>query len=114
MDASAAPDSFRWRAFFQHCREPLFVLNRRRRIMFANRAWAPLRSQAAARYRLDDWQTAPPAFAPIPAQARLAAASRCPVSLVGERGTGKQWLARAIHHASDRRHLPFIPLDCEH
>jgi DNA-binding NtrC family response regulator len=212
MDASAAPDSFRWRAFFQHCREPLFVLNRRRRIMFANRAWeqltgqsaanargltctrraagdplsplartlcppaevlhgqsvrvqrplpaaaagppwweieflplagehrllgvlgvirsaagspagpsrqltealAALRSQAAARYRLDDWQTAAPAFAPIPAQARLAAASRCPVSLIGERGTGKQWLARAIHHASDRRLLPFIPLDCDH
>jgi DNA-binding NtrC family response regulator len=210
MDASGASDSFRWRAFFQHCREPLFVLNRRRRIMFVNRAWEQLtgqsaanaggltctrratgdplsalartlcpppevlqgrstrvqrplpglssgppwweieflplageqrllgvlgkiraegatpagpsrlltealvglRSRAAQKYRLEDWRTATPALESIAAQARLAATTACPVALVGEPGTGKQWLARAIHHASDRRHLPFIALDC--
>jgi DNA-binding NtrC family response regulator len=206
----AASDAFRWRAFFQHCREPLFVLNRRRRVLYANPAWeqltgqsaanargltctrratgdplaplartlcpppdvlqgqsarvqrpvpgaaagppwweiefvpllgesrllgilgkirpgipvaagpshrmaessAALRSRAAEHYRLDDWRTAAPAFAAVPAQARLAAASHCPVTLIGEPGTGRRWLARAIHHAGERRHLPFVALDC--
>jgi DNA-binding NtrC family response regulator len=204
------PDAFRWQSFFHHSRDPLFLLNRRRRLLFANRAWeqltgqsaaaarglactrraagdplaplartlcpppealdgqyvrvqrplpgagagppwweieflplagenrllgmlgriragaasaagpsrqvpeawAALRSQAAARYRLDDWRSATSAHDPVPAQARFAAATRCPVTLIGESGTGKRWLARAIHHAGDRRHLPFVALDC--
>jgi PAS domain S-box-containing protein len=32
-------DAFRWQAFFQHAVQPLFLLNRRRRILFVNRAW---------------------------------------------------------------------------
>jgi transcriptional regulator with PAS, ATPase and Fis domain len=30
---------FRWPSYFQHAAEPLFVLSRRRRLLFANRAW---------------------------------------------------------------------------
>ncbi len=33
---------FRWRAFFQHCAEPLFVLDRRGRLLFVNHAWETL------------------------------------------------------------------------
>src|SRR5207248_11387611 len=77
-------------------------------------ALAGLRSRAAQKYRLEDFRTATPALESIAAQARLATTTACPVALVGEPGTGKQWLARAIHHASDRRHLPFIALDCGH
>jgi transcriptional regulator with AAA-type ATPase domain len=33
---------FRWQALFQRSTEPLFVLNRRRRILFVNRAWETL------------------------------------------------------------------------
>jgi DNA-binding NtrC family response regulator len=36
-DESAA--GFRWQTFFQHASEPVFLLNRRRRLLFANRAW---------------------------------------------------------------------------
>jgi hypothetical protein len=35
-------DEFRWRAWFQRSSEPLFVLNRYRRIVFVNRAWEEL------------------------------------------------------------------------
>ncbi|HTU20840.1 MAG TPA: helix-turn-helix domain-containing protein [Gemmataceae bacterium] len=34
--------TFRWQAFFQRCAEPLFVLDRRRRLLFVNAAWEAL------------------------------------------------------------------------
>src|SRR5690348_2891472 len=34
--------NFRWQAFFQRCAEPLFVLDRLRRLLFVNRAWEVL------------------------------------------------------------------------
>src|SRR5262249_33436022 len=43
--------SFRWQAFFQKSSDPLFLLNRNRRLLFVNRAWETLvgLSGAAAR-----------------------------------------------------------------
>src|SRR5437667_5701925 len=37
--SESADDTFRWQAFFQHAAQPMFLVNRRRRILFANRAW---------------------------------------------------------------------------
>ncbi len=34
------------------------------------------------------------------------------VCLIGEDGTGKELVARAIHHESGRRHGPFVRVDC--
>ncbi len=34
------------------------------------------------------------------------------VLLCGERGTGKELIARSIHYNSQRNHRPFIPVDC--
>ncbi len=45
-------------------------------------------------------------------RARVAAQSSAPVLLVGETGTGKEMLARAIHSASPRAAQPFIPVNC--
>ena len=39
------------------------------------------------------------------------APSRCPILLYGERGTGREMLARAIHGHS-RRDAPFVTVDC--
>jgi len=38
--------------------------------------------------------------------------SRCPVLLYGERGTGREMLARAIHGHGRRPEAPFVSLDC--
>lgn len=44
--------------------------------------------------------------------ARRAARTPATVLLLGESGTGKEIFAHAIHHASDRRHGPFVRVSC--
>ena len=46
------------------------------------------------------------------AQAAKAAPSEATVLIEGETGTGKEYLARAIHFMSPRRDKPFIPVNC--
>jgi transcriptional regulator with PAS, ATPase and Fis domain len=46
----AAPD-FRWQAFFQRSRDPLFLLNRQRRLLFVNQAWEELTGLPAGQVR---------------------------------------------------------------
>ncbi len=40
------------------------------------------------------------------------AQTQSPVLLIGETGTGKELVARAIHEASPRRDKPFVTIDC--
>ncbi|MHB1677162.1 MAG: sigma 54-interacting transcriptional regulator [Sulfuriferula sp.] len=46
------------------------------------------------------------------AKAKLVAESDASVLIQGESGTGKELLAQAIHNASQRRHRPFMAVNC--
>src|SRR5205085_1346033 len=48
----------------------------------------------------------------ISQQIQRIAATDSTVLLLGESGTGKELFARAIHHLSTRRELPFVALNC--
>lgn len=48
---SAGPEQFRWQALFGRVDEPLFVLNRRRALLFVNQAWQRLTGLTAAEAR---------------------------------------------------------------
>ena len=52
-----------------------------------------------------------PAMEKVLERARLAAATDASVLIVGETGTGKEMLARAIHQASPRGRMPFVPVN---
>jgi PAS domain S-box-containing protein len=212
--ASDPADEFRWAGFFQRSTDALFVLNRRRQLLFVNRAWealtgltksavfhrtckrqrdadpgsseAVLSAMSPPRKVLEGKQTAerrhlprsagpaiswdveflpltgddgiigvlgvirpvhspsPPTPPPLPEklvalrqrataslgldrlrskvpgvrriaeQVRLASQMRMPVLLVGERGVGKEWLARTIHAESPAREKPLFAIDCLH
>jgi transcriptional regulator with AAA-type ATPase domain len=53
-----------------------------------------------------------PAMRRVADQVRLAAQVRVPVLIVGERGSGKEWLARTVHALGGDRRQPFVALDC--
>src|SRR5262249_21822933 len=64
------------------------------------------------RFGFDEFVGSSAAAERVRSAARYAAESDLPVLLVGETGTGKELLARAIHGGSDRRERPFVPVNC--
>ena len=55
---------------------------------------------------------ASPAIREVLALVRRIAPSRCNVLVLGERGTGRESVARAVHGQSSRRDRPFVKVDC--
>ncbi|RYX97622.1 MAG: sigma-54-dependent Fis family transcriptional regulator [Comamonadaceae bacterium] len=53
-----------------------------------------------------------PAMREVHKRIGLAAASSSPVLLLGETGTGKEMVARALHRYSDRATGPFVAINC--
>jgi DNA-binding NtrC family response regulator len=73
---------------------------------------APLSEKMAPELSLDELVGAAPNFRATLAIAAKAARSRLPLFVLGEAGTGKETLARAVHAASPRARGPFLQLDC--
>jgi PAS domain S-box-containing protein len=83
----------------------------------AAKVWKPdqliaLRERLAALHRLDLIESELPSMHRVREQARLASRARACVFIVGEPGTGKRWLARAIHQLGSSREKGFAALDC--
>jgi transcriptional regulator with PAS, ATPase and Fis domain len=71
-----------------------------------------LRHRQARQYCLANLDAGTPAMQRVAQQVNLASRLRIPVLLVGEEGTGKEWLARTIHREGDGRENTFVALDC--
>jgi DNA-binding NtrC family response regulator len=66
-----------------------------------------LRQRDSQEYRLENLAGDGPLMQRLAEQVRLAAATALPVWIQGPPGSGKEWLARAIHHAAPRREAYF-------
>jgi len=60
------------------------------------------------RYTLDDFKSDDESMATCLGLARIAARTDLPILILGETGTGKTMLARAIHNSSRRAAAPFV------
>jgi DNA-binding NtrC family response regulator len=74
---------------------------------------APVSEKLAPSLALEQLIGAAPSFRAALAVAAKSARNRLPVLIVGEPGTGKETVARAIHSASLRAKGPLLSLDCK-
>jgi DNA-binding NtrC family response regulator len=74
---------------------------------------APVSEKLAPELALEQLVGAAPEFRAALAVAAKSARSRLPVLIVGEPGTGKETVARAIHAASLRAKGPLLSMDCK-
>ena len=73
---------------------------------------AQLRAQVRDRFRFENIIGDSPAMHEVFAIVGQVANSRATVLLLGETGTGKEMIAKAIHYNSPRREKPFIRVNC--
>jgi transcriptional regulator with PAS, ATPase and Fis domain len=71
-----------------------------------------LRDDAVHDYALEQSESKSPGWQRVVNQISLAAQTGSPVLVLGERGTGKRWVARAIRERDIARRGSFICLDC--
>ncbi len=71
-----------------------------------------LRAQLSRRYAFDNIIGRSPAMQEIFATIERVAPTNATVLIAGESGTGKDLIARAIHHHSPRRDQPFVKINC--
>src|SRR5437588_210905 len=74
---------------------------------------APVSEKLAPELALEQLIGAAPEFRAALAVAAKSARNRLPVLIIGEPGTGKETMARAIHSASLRAKGPLLELDCK-
>ena len=85
------------------------VLRQKEQLLEENRI---LRAQVRDRYRFENIIGDSPAMHEVFATVGQVANSRATVLLLGETGTGKEMIAKAIHYNSPRKERPFIRVNC--
>jgi len=85
------------------------VLRQKEELLEENRQ---LRAQVRDRYRFENIIGDSPAMHDVFATVGQVANSRATVLLLGETGTGKEMIAKAIHYNSPRKDKPFIRVNC--
>jgi two-component system response regulator HydG len=73
---------------------------------------ARLHAQLNQRYGFENLVGKSPAMRSVFEKIRLVADTRSTVLITGDSGTGKELVARALHHQSSRRNRPFVPVNC--
>ncbi len=71
-----------------------------------------LRSQVESRWGFDNMVGESPAMRQVMERVRRVAPTPSTVLITGESGAGKEVVARAIHHFSERRDNIFLPINC--
>jgi PAS domain S-box-containing protein len=71
-----------------------------------------LRKELSGRFEIGDFVSCSPAMRRVFDILPQVAASDCTVLVQGETGTGKELLARALHHTGPRRRHPFVAVNC--
>lgn len=74
---------------------------------------ASLRQAIRQRYQIAAFVARSAAMGRVLQQIEAARKSHVPVFIAGAAGTGKEHVARTIHHAATERRGSFVPLDCE-
>jgi len=85
------------------------VMRQKEELLEENRQ---LRAQVRDRYKFENIIGDSPAMHEVFATVGLVASSRATVLLLGETGTGKEMIAKAIHYNSPRREKPFVRVNC--
>jgi DNA-binding NtrC family response regulator len=88
--------------------EPEELKARVRKLLLRQKSDPPARS----RFKLADLVSQDPAMKAIFDMVEAVAVSNSRVLILGETGTGKQLIARALHACSPRRNLPFVEINC--
>jgi DNA-binding NtrC family response regulator len=91
-------------------REQIRMLSRETRQL--SRDNRRLQTALAEQYGFGSFIGSSPSARAVRREARQAAQSDAPVLLIGETGTGKELVARAIHAAGGRAERPFVALNC--
>ena len=117
-DEQLARDAFINGGVFDYLKKPLDLDVVRRRVESAARQAMILREN----YNMQQQWSKADAFEGIIAvsgamksvldRVRRLANTKITVLIYGESGTGKELIARAIHNNSDRRHKPWVPVNC--